>query len=159
MPWTATKGSSAARTPVTSCRSAQIRESTGPGPTGRALTLREHLAGLSDQSAEALVFPSQRGTPLNADNLRRRIFKPLAEEVGAGWAGFHSLIHSFASLQLARGVNLLQLSQTLGHHSPAFTLSTYVHLLDGGVGDALDLKVELPQPEPEATTLRVVAAA
>ena len=24
----------------------------------------------------------------------------------------------------------------LGHHSPAFTLATYVHLMDGGLGDA-----------------------
>jgi hypothetical protein len=24
----------------------------------------------------------------------------------------------------------------MGHHDPAFTLSTYIHLLDGGLGDA-----------------------
>jgi hypothetical protein len=27
----------------------------------------------------------------------------------------------------------------LGHHSPAFTLATYVHLLDGDVGEPLKL--------------------
>jgi integrase len=103
------------------------------------LKLREHLAGLSDQSAEALVFPSQRGTPLNADNLRARMFKPLAEEVGAGWAGFHTLRHTFASLQISERVNLLQLSRVLGHHSAAFTLSVYAHLLEGDQAPALDL--------------------
>ena len=43
------------------------------------------------------------------------------------------------------GANAVQVQRWLGHHSPAFTLSTYVHLLDAGVGDALALEVELGQ--------------
>jgi len=34
-------------------------------------------------------------------------------------------------LQLAGGCNVVALSRALGHHSAAFTLSTYVHLLEG----------------------------
>jgi hypothetical protein len=31
----------------------------------------------------------------------------------------------------------------MGHRSPAFALETYVHLLDGDLGPALDLRKEL----------------
>jgi integrase len=63
--------------------------------------------------------------------MRRIWLRPLMEEVGAPGCGFHALRHTFASLQLAAGVNVLQLSRALGHHSPAFTLSVYCHLLEG----------------------------
>lgn len=39
-------------------------------------------------------------------------------QAGAPWAGFHTFRHTFASLHLKRGTNLLQLSRALGHHSP-----------------------------------------
>jgi hypothetical protein len=37
----------------------------------------------------------------------------------------------------------------LGHHDPGFTLRTYVHLLDGGLGDAdfLDERVTVEEGE------------
>jgi integrase len=46
-------------------------------------------------------------------------------------------------LLFERGANAKQVQRWLGHHSPAFTLETYVHLLDAGLGEALDLDVEL----------------
>jgi len=46
-------------------------------------------------------------------------------------------------LQLAAGVNVVQLSRALGHHSASFTLDTYVHLLDGEAAPALDLAAQL----------------
>jgi hypothetical protein len=42
-----------------------------------------------------------------------------------------------------RGANAVQVQRWLGHHSAAFTLATYVHLLDGDLGHALDLDAEL----------------
>jgi integrase len=105
--------------------------------------LREHLAGLEDLSEDALVFPSQAGTPLDPDNIRTRTLKPIFEEAGVSWAGWHCLRHTYASLQLARGANLLQLSRALGHHSPAFTLNVYAHLLGDDMAPALDLDAEL----------------
>ena len=41
----------------------------------------------------------------------------------------HDLRHTYASLLLQAGVELLYVSQQLGHHSPGFTLSQYGHLL------------------------------
>jgi len=89
--------------------------------------------------AEALVFTSRNATPLDPDNLRARTIKPLMEEVGAPWAAFHTLRHTYASLQLAGGANVVQLSRALGHHSASFTLDVYVHLLEGEEVPALDL--------------------
>jgi integrase len=34
----------------------------------------------------------------------------------------------------AEGRNAVQVQRWLGHHSAAFTLATYVHLLDGDLG-------------------------
>ena len=42
-----------------------------------------------------------------------------------------------------RGANAVQVQRWLGHHSPAFTLATYVHLLNDDFGTPLDLAVEL----------------
>jgi len=83
----------------------------------------------------------RRGRESSRDprNIRRRVLKPLVEEVNAPWAAFHTFRHTFASLHLKRGTNLLQLSRALGHHSAAFTLSRCAHLLPGDEAPALDL--------------------
>jgi len=121
-------------------------------PVSRALVnrLRADLADLPDVP-EALIFANRNGTPLDADNLRRRVVKPLMEEAGAPWAAFHTLRHTYASLQLARGVNVVQVSRALGHHSAAFTLDTYVHLLEGEEAPALDLADVLDEGNSRAT--------
>ena len=121
-------------------------------PLSRALVnrLRSHLADLPDVP-EALVFATRNGTSLDADNLRRRVVKPLMEEAGAPWAAFHTLRHTYASLQLASGVNVVQVSRALGHHSAAFTLDTYVHLLEGEEAPPLDLGTALDGTRVAAT--------
>ena len=42
-----------------------------------------------------------------------------------------------ASILFAEGRNAVQVQRWLGHHSAAFTLATYVHLLDGDLGEPL----------------------
>lgn len=112
------------------------------------LTDRRNAMTVAAQD-EDLVFTSRAGTEIDPDNLRRRVLKPTATTVGAGWAGFHAFRHTYASLMLARGANLLQLSRALGHHSPAFTLTVYAHLLQGEHAPALDLEHELTgDPKP-----------
>jgi integrase len=76
----------------------------------------------------------------------------LVEEAGAPWAAFHTFRHTFASIHLSEGTNLLQLSRALGHHSAAFTLSRYTHLLPGDEAPALDLTAGVADagPLPEA---------
>lgn len=92
---------------------------------------------------DSLVFPAQNGEPMRQENVRRRVLRPSAGEAGVPWIGFHTFRHTCASLLFDRGANAVQVQRWLGHHSPAFTLSTYVHLLDGGVGAGLGLEGEL----------------
>ena len=42
-------------------------------------------------------------------------------------------------MQLSRGTNIVALSRALGHHSAAFTLSTYAHLMRGDEAPALEI--------------------
>lgn len=114
-------------------------------PEPLAVKLRAHLAAQSDRDSTALAFPNEADGPLDPGNLRRRVLKPLAEEVDAPWAGFHTFRHTFASLHLGQGTNLLQLSRALGHHSPAFTLTRYTHLLPGEEAPSLDPCQGLPR--------------
>lgn len=87
-----------------------------------------------------LVFCTGAGARLDPDNLRRRALTPAMRAAGVNPPlGFHALRHTFASMHVARGTNVVQLARLLGHHSAAFTLSVYAHLMDEGVGDALDI--------------------
>jgi Phage integrase family len=81
------------------------------------------------------VFPSTTGSVLDADNLRRRVLKPAARRAGVPWAGFHTFRHTCATTLFHRGVNPKQAQVWLGHHSPAFTLAVYTHLLSGDLPD------------------------
>lgn len=86
-----------------------------------------------------LVFATGSGTPMDYGNLHRRVLKPAAEEAGVPWAAFHTLRHTCASRLFAQGRNAVQVQRWLGHHSPAFTLTVYVHLLDDDLGGPLGL--------------------
>jgi hypothetical protein len=65
----------------------------------------------------------------------------------------NSFRHTCASLLFAPveqgggGKNAKQVQEWLGHHSPAYTLKEYVHLIDAGVGDATFLDELFEQPE------------
>ena len=77
----------------------------------------------------ALVFASQTGSHLNPANLHGRWLKKAARAAGVEWAGFHTLRHTCATNLFHAGLNAKQVQVWLGHHSPAFTLTTYVHLM------------------------------
>jgi integrase len=81
------------------------------------------------------VFASATGTVLNPANIARRILKPAGRSVGLGWVGAHTFRHTCASLLFEARRNVKQVQEWLGHADPAFTLRTYVHLMDA-VGDA-----------------------
>jgi integrase len=103
------------------------------------LELREHRKASEWPGAEDLVFPASNGAPLNQGNVRRRVLKPAREEACLEWVGFHAFRHTCASMLFAEGRNAVQVQRWLGHHSAAFTLDTYIHLLDGDIGEPLKL--------------------
>ncbi|MGH7414140.1 MAG: tyrosine-type recombinase/integrase [Candidatus Rokuibacteriota bacterium] len=67
---------------------------------------------------------------------------PILRRAGLRYRKPHTLRHTYASLLLERRESLHYVQQQLGHHSPAFTLTTYGHLIprEGSRAvDALDL--------------------
>ncbi len=99
--------------------------------------LRDRRRGSEWPADEGLVFPAGNGAVMSQGNLRRRVLKPAAEEACVPWVGFHTFRHTCATLLFAEGRNAVQVQRWLGHHSAAFTLATYVHLLDGDLGEPL----------------------
>jgi integrase len=85
--------------------------------------------------ADAPIFTAARGGLLDPGNTAARVLKPAARAAGVPWAAFHTLRHSCATMLFRHGANAKQVQVWLGHHSPAFTLATYVHLLPDDLPD------------------------
>ena len=66
---------------------------------------------------------------VDQSNLASRVLKPAARKAGVPWVSFHSFRHTAASAFFRAGWNAKQVQLVLGHHSAAFTLATYVHLI------------------------------
>jgi integrase len=86
---------------------------------------------------EALVFPGRGGAIWGDDAWRywrRRVFKPAVKAMGLNSpVRPYDLRHSFVSLLLAEGANVVEIASQAGH-SPTMTLSTYAHLFDEAAG-------------------------
>ncbi len=99
--------------------------------------LREWRIGQGRPADEALVFPGRRGGVWADDAWRywrRRIFTPAANAAGLRSSPRpYDLRHSFVSLLLAEGANVVEIARQAGH-SPTVTLSTYAHLFDEAAG-------------------------
>ena len=91
------------------------------------------------RAAEGPVFVDGRGRPLKYTTLYHKVWVPAREAAALDWAGLHTLRHTFASLLVAEGRSLPQIASWMGHHSPAFTLAVYAHLVDDGVGEGLHI--------------------
>ena len=72
------------------------------------------------------------------------MLKPAGEAAGVPWIGWHTLRHTCGSVLFRHGANAKQVQHWLGHHSPAFTLAVYVHLLPDDAPDAAFLDTVAP---------------
>jgi integrase len=94
--------------------------------------------------AEKLIFPSENGarwTKAAWDNWRTRNFARALKAAGVGHARPYDLRHSFASLLLHEGRNVIYVARQLGHGAQ-LTLNTYGHVIEELEG--------APQMEAEA---------
>jgi integrase len=103
-----------------------------PAMTARLLAHRRDNYG----GAQAPVWRSATGVTLSPPSLGRDVVHPARKAAGLPDVTFHSFRHTCASLLFEAGRNVKQVSEWLGHADPSFTLRTYVHLMDEGVGDA-----------------------
>jgi integrase len=101
------------------------------------------------QPDHALVFAAHDGGYLDRFAVYR-VVKAAAKAGHVPWVGLHGLRHSCASILFRRGLNAKQVQSWLGHHSAAFTLATYVHLIDDDFPDAEFLDDLLTPPSSDA---------
>lgn len=77
------------------------------------------------------VFTGVFGAPVQLDNFRNRAFSRMVAQAGLpDTVTFHSLRHTHATQLLAAGYDAKTVSRRLGHSSVAFTLQTYVHVVE-----------------------------
>jgi len=69
------------------------------------------------------------GGLIDDSNLRRRVWLPLLAAAELRHSRIHDLRHAYASLLLEMGTEIQYVQAQLGHHSAAFTLKVYGHLL------------------------------
>lgn len=74
-----------------------------------------------------LVFVTTIGTPLDAQNIVNRSFKPLLRDAGLPSIRFHDLRHTCATLLLAKCVPHKFVQALLGHASIGITMDLYSH--------------------------------
>ena len=105
---------------------------------------------ISQQAVELLVeehkkhpgnpymFPSPKTGGMFDPDSFRHTHEKILKSIGAEHIRFHDLRHTFATLSLKNGVDVKTLSNTLGHYSAGFTLSTYTHATPDMMREAAD---------------------
>jgi integrase len=81
----------------------------------------------TDYGDSGLVFATGKGTPIDAQNIVNRYFKPLLKRADLPDIRWHDLRHTYATLLLARGTHPTYVQKSLGHASVQLTLDRYSH--------------------------------
>ena len=101
-------------------------------------TLKSHLQKSKEKGFELglgeapqYVFTNRRGLIIDKDNWRRRVFNKALEKARLRKIRIHDLRHTYATLRIAKGDNIADVSNQLGHHSVKITMDVYYHWIPG----------------------------
>jgi len=122
-------------------------------------TLEQALQQLLTTRRSEFVFCSERGTPLDADNFRHRVFPEALRRAQLRRIRFHDLRHTYTSLLIAHGAHPKYIQAQLGHASIQTTLDRYGHLMPQmhqAEAQKLDQLVFGQQAAPPARRLQAV---
>lgn len=92
--------------------------------------LRSHQAASPFAEPTDIVFASTKGTSRNDRNVANRGLKVACRAAGLEGVSFHVLRHTFASILIAQGHDVVFGSRQLGHANAAITLKVYAHWFD-----------------------------
>jgi integrase len=81
--------------------------------------------------APAYIFTNKAGNPVDPNTWRRRVFKKALEKAELRQIRIHDLRHTYATMRIAKGDNIADVSNQLGHYSIKLTLDTYYHWMPG----------------------------
>ena len=98
------------------------------------------------------LFYNSVGGVLDEDHWRKRVHKKILEKAGIRHVRIHDLRHTYATLRLAKGDNIIDVSKQLGHASVKMTLDVYAHWVPGGKRSEVDGLDSKTAPSAEATT-------
>lgn len=92
--------------------------------------LKEAKAALPtiDEEEHDLVFLNRAGTPVRPEAIEK-MWKYLMSKSGLPYRNFHCLRHTHATLLLANGIPIIEVSRRLGHSSVTQTLDMYGHAI------------------------------
>jgi len=93
------------------------------------------LTAAGVENSHGLVFTRPCGQPLHP-HAASQAFERAQRHVDVQRIRFHDLRHTHASLLLRDRVPIKVVSERLGHSNPAFTMTTYQHVLLGMQDDA-----------------------
>jgi integrase len=93
----------------------------------RARQAEQRLAAGPHWEGRGLVFARPDGHPLNG-TVATKMFQKTIARLGLPRQRFHDLRHTAASLLLAQGVSLKEVSETLGHSQIGITANLYGHM-------------------------------
>jgi integrase len=77
-----------------------------------------------------LVFPNERGGLWHTSNWRNRVWHPTLRRAGLRRIRIHDARHTFASLLISSGADVVTVARRLGHANPSVTLDVYSHLFE-----------------------------
>ncbi len=108
---------------------------------------RKKQAFKEGREISELVFISRRGNLICDQTVRRGLWKCL-ENVGLHKIRIHDLRHSYATIRLMKGHNILDVSYQLGHSNIKITQDVYCHWIPGKFKNEVD---ELDTAHPMRT--------
>ena len=90
--------------------------------------MREHWLASRYKAANDFVFANTLGRGLEYRDSVKASAKPSSAPNCTRQETLHSLRHTFASLLIARRLDVVFVSRQLGHANPSITLKVYAHL-------------------------------
>src|SRR5712692_7062163 len=98
-----------------------------------------HYSRSDGHSPVALVFATDQGAPLSADNLRKKSLRTACRRAGLPRIDWHTLRHTHGTLLHSQGTPLKVAQAQLGHSHMATTLEVYTHASVSAQRDAVNL--------------------
>ncbi|MFZ2448791.1 MAG: tyrosine-type recombinase/integrase [Syntrophobacteraceae bacterium] len=102
------------------------------------------------------LFYNETGKMVDINNLRKRVFYRALERAKLRRIRIHDLRHTYATLRISKGDNILDVSKQVGHSSVKITLDIYCHWMPGGKKSEVD---ELDSDAAPKTSARSVDTA
>ncbi len=119
-------------------------------------SVRQALLALDKSATGPLVFSGERGG-LMPPSVLARAFHATIKRAQVARIRFHDLRHTFASLLIMAGKHPKYICAQMGHHSAAFTLDTYGHLMDRMPVRPVEWIDDLVFPQGAVTALNLLS--